>query len=215
MDRWRGYEVFRGRACGLIGTLVSACIPRVNVEDKKAEYRSLRPTVASYDDMTFEPLRPLERKDFEIKSGSPVFDFGIEGLSYFKAFELPEMNEPYHVVINSYQYMVSCIGCGAAFFLQTVKLLDESKKPIPVERPAPVKVLLDNVYRREISFTVMPEDGARYVVVHTSKQFVEGGRSHIREAPGLFIHPVIIPMGMQQASAKGLPTGSLRIQTKR
>ncbi|MBX3505541.1 MAG: hypothetical protein KF895_08695 [Parvibaculum sp.] len=197
------------------GALVSACIPRVNVEDKKAEYASLRPTVASYDDMIFEPLRPLERKDFEIKTGSPVFDFGAEGASYFQAFELPEMNEPYHVVINSYQYAVSCIGCGAAFFLQTVKLLDGSKNVIPVKRPAPVQVLLDNVYRREISFTVLPDDGARYVVVHTSKQFVEGGESHIRDAPGLFIYPVIIPTGTQQASAKGLPTGRLRIQTRR
>ena len=193
----------------------SACIPRVNVEDKKAEYMSLRPTVSSYDEMTFEPLLHLKKTDFEIKTGAPVFDFGVEGQSYFKAFELPHVDEPYHVVINSYQFAVSCLGCGSAFFIQTVKLLDRSKEPIPVKRPAPVQVLLDNIYRREISFNIMPEDGARYVVVHTSKQFIEGGEYHTREAPGIFIYPMIIPGGTQEASAKGLPTGSLRIQTKR
>jgi len=200
----------------VISIALVGCIPRVNVEDKRAEYVSLQPTISAYDEMTFEPLEHLKKKDFEIKTGTPVFDFGAEGLSYFKAFELPETGEPYQVVINSYQYAVSCLRCGSAFFIQTVKLLDGLKRPIPVERPAPVQVLLDNVYRREISFMIMPEDGAKYVIVHTSKKFVEEGENHIREAPPLFIYPALfIPMGTVQASAKGLPTGSLRIQTKR
>ncbi|MGX1196859.1 hypothetical protein [Parvibaculum sp. MBR-TMA-1.3b-4.2] len=204
---------------GVIGIvaclMISACIPRVDVAEEKAEYDSLQPTVSSYEEMNFEPISLSSDKDFEITSASPVFDFGQQdGLSHYKAFELPNTDISYRVLIKSYQYAVQCLFCGSAYFFQTVKLLDETKKPVPVMRPEQAVFKLGGSYRREIAFVIKPEDHAHYLVVHTTKQFVDAGDTHVQPAPDLFIAgplPMMIPMGNMQTSAKGLPIGELEI----
>ncbi|NIJ41995.1 hypothetical protein FHS78_002286 [Parvibaculum indicum] len=194
---------------------ISGCIPRVDVDEKRAEYKSLQPTVSSYEEMSFEPISLSGDKNFEITSASPVFDFGPQdGVSHYKAFELPTTDSTYRVLIKSYQYAVQCLFCGSAYFYQTVKLLDETRKPVPIVRPEPAIFKLGGSYRREIALVIKPEDHAHYLVVHTTKQFVDAGDTHVQPAPDLFIAgplPMMIPMGNMQTSAKGLPIGELDI----
>lgn len=199
--------------------IVTSCTPRVNVEEKYAGYSTLRPSVSSFADMNFTNLSLRSDIDFVIDESDPTFDFGQEGVSYFKAFELPSAQRSYRVVISSYQYAVSCLGCGSAYFYQVISMLDEAKQPIASTGLEPVQFVLGGSYRRELAFTVNPGDAVKYIVVHTTQNFVENGDTHTQESPGtmLMVSPgIFVPVGggAHAVTSKGLPTGRLNVDLR-
>lgn len=208
--------------------LLAACAKQVDLPAVQATYAAAKPTVATLADANFTPLAFPSKTDIEIDASSPAFDFGAEGISYFKAFELPKSDRPYTIAIASEARNYDCPPCRRAFFYQKIMVLDAAKKPLArkvVRGPiyGKTNILSDELNTRELWVNVTPDMGARYVVVYTTRDLIQNGDEHI-ETVGAGILPLMTPQGPagyieveghpENLHTAGMPVGSLSVEVK-
>ncbi len=135
-----------------------------------ASYAAAKPTIAKLADADFAPLALPSKTAFEIDAASPAFDFGAEGVSYFRAFELPQSDRPYTVTVASYMWNLAKRPPGNGVFYQTVAALDRDKRPISTIKPSAASWVMqtDLPPHRDIVLNLQPDMGARYIVVYTT-----------------------------------------------
>jgi hypothetical protein len=191
------------------------CIPRQDTASRQVVFSELQSSVGSYADMRFAMIDVGSGTDFEIRPNDPAFDFGEDGVSYFRAFELPATEMPYRVVVKSYKFATDCYPCREGYFFPVVRFLNASYEPVSVVEHAPGKFYPGlNRARWETIYEVRPENAAKYAVVHTARRYMHGQMPD-RQMLGTAIMPtpgVFVPIGGGNISTKPLPTGSLRIE---
>lgn len=208
----------RGVLLLIIIPLLAACAEyKVDAPAEVANYSTLRPSAASYADMKFDALALPTNMDFSIGRSDGSFDFS-EGVSYYRAFELPKTGSAYKVTVRSYQVADRCYPCqGFVYFYQKLKFLDAAKKPIDdIAQSAPDYRMGFKIGSRVIDATVPANSNARYLVVYTTRESIEKGDTHtvtglstmIMISPGVFV-PISTPD--QDKNFGGSPIGELSI----
>lgn len=206
---------FRGAFLLVLLPLIAGCAPRLDMATAQASYSALKPTVASYDAMNFTPLSYPSVMPSSVTVADPAFDFGKDGTSYFKAYELPQRDAPYQVAVSMGKFAYGCMPCSTGLFVARVTLLDAAKKPVAVEMKGPVYYDATSTRWRQDWFDVTPAMNARYLIIHTTRDDIARGDDEDRSrgasvAPvgGLFIP---IPGGQTVVHADGSPIGPISV----
>jgi hypothetical protein len=214
---------FRGAFLLVLLMLLAACAQQVDLPAVKATYAAAKPTVAKLADADFAPLAFPSKTEFDIDAASPAFDFGAEGVSYFRAFELPPSDRPYTVVVASAARDYDCLPCRRAYFYQKVMVLDAAKKPLAgklVRGPVYKKssLLADRLDRREVWLNLTPDMGARYIVIYTTRALIAQGDDHTeRVGDGVVTNgnvALIFEGKPETLHMAGMPVGSLSVEVK-
>lgn len=153
--------------------LVGGCIKGEDLQPALAARQTLAPTVRSFEDMEFKAVPELTNNYGTFAVGDPVFDFGEDGLSYFRAFALPVSKKPYILEATSDRVQYNCAPCTLGIVRPDVLLLDAEKKPLPkIEWPEPYIDISAGKTRRYMTATITPEMGARYAVLYAPRKYI-------------------------------------------
>ncbi|PKP72410.1 MAG: hypothetical protein CVT83_00140 [Alphaproteobacteria bacterium HGW-Alphaproteobacteria-5] len=166
--------------------------------------------------MTFAPLGNPSKLVETIGPDDPVFNFGNDGKSYYKAFELPRSDTSYALEVCNY---TTHPGRGSYFriFLPSFVFLNEAKEPTPdPTHQGPAYANGDEAFiQRYIQFLIKPDSTARYVVIYTSRESQLNGVMATYGRPGVaFAAGLFIPVGGQKAALKGSPEGKISVTLK-
>ncbi len=194
---------------------LAACAPRLDMATAKTSYSGLKPTVASYEAMSFAPLSYPSTTASSVTVQDPAYDFGKGDTSYYKAYELPKHDTPYQIAVSSGEFAFGCMPCSIGVFVARVALLDDAKRPIAIEMKGPFYYDAGSTRWRQNWFDVTPVMKARYVIVHTTRDDIARGDDEDRSrgagvAPvgGLFIP---IPAGSRIIHSDGSPIGPINV----
>lgn len=207
----------RALAFAVISFVLVGCLPRQDTASRQIIFSELDPSVTSYANMKFATLTIDSGFDFEIRPNDPAFDFGEDGVSYFRAFELPASAKPYRIVIKSYTFMTDCYPCKEAYFFPALTFLNASYEPVIISGPVPGKFFAGlSRARWEATYEVQSNVPVKYVIVHTSRRYMQAQMPD-RQMAGTAVMPapgVFVPMGGGNMSTKPIATGSLHIEIK-
>ena len=206
--------IFRALFLLLLLPLVAGCNKGIDMAPAMTAWQDMTPSVTSFDEMKFTPVQVPAVVADTFAVGNPVFDFGSDGTSYFRAYALPEAASPYVLEVTSDRAQYSCVPCTMGTLMPDVLLLDADKKPIgkaAFQKPA-VDYGDGEGLRRYVWTTITPEMGARHVVVYTPRAsigreetgYIAGGGG-VAYAGGLFI-----PVPGPYYKSTGMPIGSMR-----
>jgi len=190
--------------------ICAGCGHFVDVRSHLVDLDKAQPT-ATLPDLPYERISVPSNQTFWIDEKSPVVDFGPEGKSYVKAFELPAGN--YHVQIRSYSLRDGLVD--AAMFFPAAVLLDADKKPVDKGGPWTQHrggIFSDepneSIFMEDIEW-VRPEKPYRYIVIYTTAGLIAHGgvaalRSPVQLAAASYHYvPIFIPSG---------PTGPIPVR---
>lgn len=204
-------------AFAIISIVLVGCIPRQDAASRQIVLSELHPSVSSYADMRFAALTIDSGLDFDVRPNDPAFDFGDDGVSYFRAFELPEASKPYRIVVKSYTFVTDCYPCREGYFFPALTFLNASYEPVVISGPVPGRFFAGlSRARWEATYEVQPDASVKYVVVHTSRRYMQA-QTPDRQMAGTAVMPapgVFVPIGGGNMSTKPIATGSLRIEIK-
>jgi hypothetical protein len=196
----------------------------VAVKDHARALEGAQPTHASVADLPFATLTfPIDTK-FEIDEKSPVLDFGGDGKSYVKGFELPQREGDYQIVLRTYLLRYGLVDY--AMYFPIVMLLDEDRKPVHSPFVASDRTLpgfqllpddLEMTRYREITQRITASPRVRYLVIRTSRSLIEYGgiawNPPSAEVASAVIVPIYIPEGPKfPRQVEGSAVGRFRIQ---
>ena len=198
----------------LLVTLVAGCNKGVDMTPAMTAWQGMAATVTSFEQMNFTSVQVPATVSETFAVGDPIFDFGGDGTSYFRAYALPETSSPYVLEVTSDRVQYSCAPCTMGTLMPDVLLLDTDKKPIrKIALSEQIVSQAGDKLRRHVWATVPPETGARYAVVYTARAsvgrketgFVKGGGG-VAYAAGIFFP---LPSGPYYSST-GMPIGPMR-----
>lgn len=189
--------------------LLAACTPQMDM--RAASYAAAKPTIAKLADADFAPLALPSKTAFEIDASGPAFDFGAEGVSYFRAFELPRADRPYTIIVASYMWNLAKRPSGNGVFYQTVATLDREKRPIGTIKPSAASWVLQTHLppHRDIVLKLRPDMGARYIVVYTTRTLIAQSNHAKTVRDGVSFEDEI-----ETARMAGISVGSLSVEVK-
>jgi hypothetical protein len=174
--------------------LVAGCIsPRIDRPAALQAYRTAQSCCASLATARVEPLPYGSLAAFQIDQQDQAFDFGSDGISFFKLFVLPAQTSAYACELSSYS---SGDGHDLNVFFPKAALLDEKFSVIRQTSDAdfrgaePTSSKMGGV---GVRVEITPKDNARYFVIHTSKTYVENGRSVQLVPKGPFLGAGAVP----------------------
>jgi hypothetical protein len=194
--------------------LVAGCNKGVDMTPAMTAWQSMKPTVTSFEEMPVKPVQVPAAVAETFAVGDPIFDFGSDGTSYFRAYALPETSSSYVLEVTSDRVQYSCAPCTMGVLMPDMLLLDADRKPIRKATFSDQVVgQADDKLRRYVWTTITPEIGARYAVVYTTRAsvgrketgFVKGS-SGVAYAGGIFFP---LPAGPYYRST-GMPIGPMR-----
>jgi len=195
---------------------LAACDHTTNPAIVDATQAQLIPTVSNYQAMTFMPLANPSTRVEDIGAADPVFDFGNDGKSYYKAFKLPRSDKPYAIEVCTY---TTHPGRGTYFriFLPSFVFLNEAKEPTSLpEYQGPSYVNGDETFiQRYVQFLIKPDTKARYMIVYTSRESQLNGVMATYGQPGVaYAAGLFIPVSGPKAALKGSPDGKIGVTIK-
>tara|TARA_R110000868_G_scaffold139488_4_gene354369 strand:+ start:2820 stop:3479 length:660 start_codon:yes stop_codon:yes gene_type:complete len=204
-------------ALTLLLPLCAACATAAEKEDFVTPLieaqKSLKPTVESYEAMNFALLSNPSSTELDIKAGDPTFDFGENGVSYFRAIELPVTETSYQFTVSNVNILYGCYPCHRGNFLAEIQFLDASKKPINETDRQRYWGTIDNQYTRFITASVRPTMKARYAVIHTTqKALMDGEGGSMNTGSGVApVGSLFIPVPAPHVDTNGVPVGRIKI----
>ena len=193
----------------------------VDVRGHLASLDKAQPT-ATLPELAYEKLAVPTDRTFWVDEKSPVVDFGQDGKSYVKAFELPAPGS-YRIQIRSYSLRDGLFD--AAMFFPVVSFLDADKKPIDTAGPWTQHkggIFTDEpnegVFLEDVEW-IKPEKPYRYIVIRTNPALMtRGGWAALRNpvqlaAASYHSVPIFIPSGPGgPIRLEGSPVGYLWIK---
>lgn len=195
----------------LLLPLLASCAQKVDESVMQQARENLSPTVSNFSQVHFTPLANPSSLPASVTASDPVYDFGKGNVSYFTAFELPKTDDRYALRVKVEQVALGCYPCRGAYFMASILLLDEDKKPLPAKTQGPV-YYGPNVTR--YTWVDIPPDGsAKYAVIYTTQSALthgdeDKGSGMVMPAGGMFVY---IPA--QTHHFDGVPIGSLTVET--
>lgn len=190
--------------------LLGACVPKVDMAQADAARATMKPTVTTFDALTFMPVTYPSESPMNVTIADPVYDFGSDGLSYLKAIELPKVDTPYVLDVVSDRISYGCFPCHPGIFVPKLLFLDAAKKPLaqqPVGRPA-----YTNPDHRHMTTDMAPGTSPRYLIIYTTGdalgQGEEAGGNEWGVAPA---GPLFVPVPPMRLHLSGTPIGSIAV----
>ncbi|MGH6798187.1 MAG: hypothetical protein ACREDI_07370, partial [Roseiarcus sp.] len=189
-----------------------------------AAYHDAQPCCSSFAALRYEKLAFPTEVTFLIDEKSQVFEFKGTGKSYVKAFELPAIGADYRLVLRSH---IVRNGIWPAMFLPLVSYLDGEKHLIKTSDARDLHYSDGGIFGDpteepyfRLRAIIVPENPARYVVIHTSRQWIENG-GFAAQAAAVRIAASSTPLFLSLPSAngptrfEGSPVGDLTVRLER
>lgn len=127
-------------------TLVS-CVKSMNLDAAMRSYHQAKSCCASISDLPIGPTIAEGETIFSITDADPAFDFGDDGLSYFKSFQIPALGQPFHIVVQGDWIENGYPSKGVTVFYPVITLLDERRHVLGETSQSQFKLAL-NIVRR-------------------------------------------------------------------
>jgi hypothetical protein len=157
--------------------VLSGCIsPQLDRPAALRDYENARPCCTSFSTAKIERLELSSITSFQIDKCDQAFDFGGDGISFFKLFEVPEDSQTYVCRVVSHS---SADGRALNVFFPKVTFLDGQFSVVrestegDFRGAGPTSSKMGGV---EILVRIDPRDHIKYIVVHTAKGYVQNGR---------------------------------------
>jgi hypothetical protein len=194
--------------------LCGGCGHFVDVQAQRQALQSAQPTYSSAAEMSYDRLAFPADIHFSIDEKSPVLDFGDDGKSYVKGFELPARDSEYQLVLRSFPLRDG--WQNQALYFPLVAFLDADRKPVQptdIGRWELVHRALSDEFNqdrwREFRQRVSPNSGIRYMLIRTTRFLVDRGGMVLDRpaAPVEVASAVIVPIFIPSGGPSGpLPT---------
>jgi hypothetical protein len=201
-----------------ISFLQLSCAPKLALE--LASFGQRQPTVSSWIDLPYQPLRLEEVNKVLIDEFSPVYSFP-SGNSYVQGFALPA-TRPVEVIIKSYPIGNSIQD--AYLFVPCVLLLDENFQAIHkleqtdslIER-TPLFETPYVAFKNTFTFIIWPDHRVSYFVVYTTDEQLHKVSTFKMMTYSQIILPGYVgavPVGKRMVEVPHAPVGRLKILIK-
>lgn len=148
-----------------------ACTSNIDFDSEMQSFRAAQPCCTSLQGQAFQPLKGSLK--FSIERTSPAFDFPRHGLSYFAAFELPEMPPGNELVVTANGIGASLNSQPCCVFFPIISLYDADMKPLAESRLEGTRYHNNLATLGDASIALALVPGAKYAVVHTSKPLLD------------------------------------------
>jgi hypothetical protein len=152
-----------------------ACTSNIDFDAEMQSLRVAKPCCSTLQGQSFQPLKTGDTVKFSIESTSPAFDFGPHGLSYFAAFELPELGSGNQLVVRANGIGANLNSQPCCVFFPIISLYDADLRPLAESRLDQTRYHnnLSTLGDASVAIDVVP--GTRYAVVHTSRPLLDRG----------------------------------------
>jgi len=172
LDRYR--LALKPLAAFVLFLLLQGCATRVDLDKVKAAYDGVKPCCKDFSQMTFEPLAFGADTRLSIEETDPAFDFGADGLSYFKAFALPARDNNYVLDLRSYILATMTFPANWVAFFPVVTMLDEQKHVLMSTKASQIQLVHESEERAMgLLLDLRNQPRARYIVIHTSNDLIQ------------------------------------------
>ncbi|HEV2674919.1 MAG TPA: hypothetical protein VGV37_10290 [Aliidongia sp.] len=208
----------------------AGCVtPSMDVSGAINTYREVQPCCTTFQQVSFEKLPRNEGRSFTLAATDPAFLFRDGGLSYFRAFEIPESAKDSEVILRSYIFGIKNNPGNMAVIYPDMEFLDRDKRPIEgikVDYTYLLSSLTDepnSSHRFQLTAIVPHQDNLRYVIVHAASdqlgvtKLLPGNQSELTVPIGRGFVPVGGNARGTMYRATGSPVGpadSLRIKVR-
>lgn len=213
-------------ACSALLASCAALEP-APLEDTMRSLEAAKTCCASPKEFKYEPLPPLESREFEISVESQAFEFST-GKSYFKAFALPAYTASYSIIIESFEGWhrpAGSVPYASSVFVPVAMFLDTSYAVTRVVNEVSFKrvdgsLLPRERLRLEATIPVGSENSQdRYIVIFTTRRALGGMTAGtVPQIIPIFLPGVVtaLPTGRREPRyMHHAPVGLLQISTTR
>jgi hypothetical protein len=172
------YGVWKIGIALVLGSICCGCQTTYDTSAALADYRNAKPCCSDFAEISFEKLPYDKNVNVTVSSTGQAYRFD-DGLSYFKAFELPTISTKSAVIVESTQF--STPASGTVYFYPVLAVLDDQKQLIAtIDRFSEAEVVEGYIHSNspstlEIGFLSNDYPNARYVVLHTTAIFISNG----------------------------------------
>ena len=189
--------------------------PKADVAFETQTLANAKSCCAGYAQLPFQALTQVIDVFQDLGAKEPAFDFGKDGLSYFRAYRITEQEKGKTLRIRS--HIFSSGRKEVAFFFPVVTLLDAEKSPILVTGRS------DMVFQQEADFSdwntttvhlnvtinLATYPAAEYLIVHTSHDYIGKVVTFTARSPDMMVSmgtlPIVVPGVEGDLPALGSP----------